>query len=84
MCTGKIHVCFNGNISTKIIAQITQLFALYRINILDIHMYNIGENQSQITIVCEGSSTTDEIDSFWNDLTEFTKNFNINYTKNYI
>lgn len=84
MCTGKIHVCFNGKISTKIIAQLTQLFGLYRINILDINMYNIGENESQITIICEGSSTTDEVDSFWNDLTDLTDGFKINYTKSYI
>ncbi|MGD9579895.1 MAG: hypothetical protein AB7V50_00845 [Vampirovibrionia bacterium] len=46
-------------------------------------MYNLCENEGSIVIVCEGSSTTDEIDSFWNDVTTLTSNFGINYRKEY-
>ena len=84
MCTEKIHVSFCGNLDTKLIAQLTALFSFYRVNILDINMFNVYDKKCTITIICQCSSTTDEIDSFWNELLSFSKSFNLNFSKKYV
>lgn len=84
MNTSKINICFNGKLNTKAIAQLTAIFSTYRINILDINMSNIAENLSTLNIVCQSSSTTDEIDSFWDEIASISKCLDLSYSKHYI
>lgn len=80
----KVRICFSGNLSTKVIAQLTDLFSRYRINILDINMFNLQEDKATLSIVCQSSSTTDEIDSFWNDIVSMSDDLNLIYSKQYV
>ncbi len=84
MNTTKVYICFSGNLSTVSIAQITALFSHYNINILDINMFKVNQNNCLLNITCEGSSTTDEIDSFWDDLSSISKSYNLIFSKKYI
>jgi predicted amino acid-binding ACT domain protein len=77
----KIDVVFSGNIDTGVIAKITALFSNYRINILSINMFKLAEDISTLNIICQSSSTTDEIDSFWNDLSAIAAESQLLYTK---
>ncbi|MEW5820175.1 MAG: hypothetical protein AB1782_08285 [Cyanobacteriota bacterium] len=84
MCSGKIRISFSGNLSTKEVAQLTSLFSRYRVNIVDINMFTLREELCNLQIICQSSSTTDETDSFWNDIFELTQPLGITYNKQYI
>lgn len=84
MCKEKIEVSFSGKLNTNLIAKITALFGSYRINIQDIHMYTKAKTNDTLIIICDSSSTTDEIDSFWNDLNAFTTSSSISFSKKYL
>lgn len=81
MNQNKIDIRFSGDFNTKAIAELTSLFSSYNVNILDISMYETQNNKTILTITCTNSSTTDEIDSFWNDLKLLTENLNIIFDK---
>lgn len=84
MNSAKLLVCFKGNMNSSIIAKITAIFSKYRVNIFDINMFSTYENKCQLDITCQNSSTTDEIDSFWNDIDDATIDLNLSYHKKYI
>lgn len=80
----QIRISFCGYLNTKAIAELTSIFSRYSINIIDICMSNIKEESSTLNIICQSSSTTDEIDSFWNDITLLSKELNLIYSKQYL
>lgn len=84
MYAEKIRINFSGEIDTKLIASLTSIFSQYKINILDINMFNITNSKAQLSIVCQCSSITDEIDPFWNDIYLFSEKRNLTYSKQYI
>jgi hypothetical protein len=84
METGKIKVHICGNIDTKAIADLTAHFSKYRINILDLSMFHSSKEKSELDIICQSSSTTDEIDSFWNELDSLVDYLNLRYSKKYL
>jgi len=84
MNTAKLLICFTGNMDSRIIARLTAIFSKYRVNIFDINMFNTYENNYQLDITCQNSSTTDEIDSFWNDIEDLTKVLNLSFNKKYL
>lgn len=84
MKPSKIKLNVNGKLNTTAIAEITEIFSQYRINILDINMHNDIEEHSNLIITFQSSSTTDEIDSFWNDISKISNHLSLNYSHNYI
>jgi hypothetical protein len=84
MKNGKILISFSGTLDTVAVAKLTAMFKRYNINILDINMYNIGNIIDNLEITFHSSSTTDEIDSFWNDINNISNDLKLEYSKTYL
>lgn len=85
MTQTKLIISFLGTLNTSTIAKLTAIFSSYRINIFDMQMSNGNSKDGTFDIIFQSSSTTDEIDSFWNDIQELSTTLNLSYsTSEYI
>jgi predicted amino acid-binding ACT domain protein len=80
----KILITFYGELNTEIVAELTDLFRQYRINIIDLNMYNIEDPTSTLDVTFLSSSTTDEIDSFWNEINIITNKRELSLSREYL
>lgn len=80
MNNNKLIISFLGKLDTSTIAKLTTIFSNYRINIFDIQMSQENTKNGKFNIVFQSSSTTDEIDSFWNEIQELATTLNLSYS----
>jgi predicted amino acid-binding ACT domain protein len=84
MNTEKIQLTFKGKLEVLMVAQITRIFGTYNINIIDLQMDNINYDSGSLIVIFNASSTTDEIDSFWNEIKQISKDLHLEYSNKYL